>query len=252
MDSNRKKAAEGVPLAMIIKREIKESPAVVMISQPRSVYAEKFRRLKTTLVHKFKDEARVIVVTSGVPGEGKSTVCLNLALAFAAEGGERTLLIDGDMRRPAIGSMLNPPPQIGLSELLMGSADLVHAVLHLSNSALHVLPGGTPSNDPLELVTSRQAKDLFVALKERYDRIIIDSPPLIPFADADALGAYSDGVVVVARAGTTPKSVFVQEISAITSTKILGIVLNGVSDNPADGKVHHDRYYHAYYDQRRD
>ena len=88
------KLTEGVPLAKLVKREMVHKAELVMLSQPRSIFAERFRRLKTSIAHQFGDAARVIVVTSGAPGEGKSTIAVNLALAFAAEGGEKTLLVD--------------------------------------------------------------------------------------------------------------------------------------------------------------
>jgi len=249
--SNREKMAEGVPLAMIIKREMKVFPELVMLSQPRSVYAERFRRLKTNLVHHYGDDAKVIVVTSGIPGEGKSTVSMNLALAFATEESPRTLLIDGDLRRPSIGPKLNPPPQLGLTEVLDKRATLVHAILQLSNAPLHVLPAGSKAGDPHQFLTSPEVKDLFLELRERYDRIIVDTPPIIPFTDADSLGALSDGVILVARAGTTPKSAYAQEVAAVTSTKILGTVLNSSSGGLAGGKPYYDDYYHSYYDEDR-
>lgn len=251
MSSKRDKFAEGVPLAMIIKREINVGPELVMLSEPRSVHAERFRRLKTTLVHRYGDEAQVIVVTSGIPGEGKSTVSMNLAVAFASDAGTRTLLIDGDMRRPTVGHKLNPEPKLGLSEVLSGQADLVHAVVHLSNCPLHVLPAGARPADPLQLLASLEAKNLLVALRERYDRIIVDTPPIIPFTDADALGATSDGILLVVQAGTTPKAAFAQGIAAVTSTRILGIVLNGATSSLADGAGHYDSYHYDYYDDRR-
>ena len=252
MSSKREKRfAEGVPLAMIIKREIKIGPELVVLSEPRSVHAERFRRLKTTLVHRYGDEAKVIVVTSGIPGEGKSTVSLNLAAAFASDPGTRTLLIDGDLRRPTLGARLTPEPKLGLAEVLTGQADLVHAVVHLGNCPLHVLPAGARPSEAHELLASLKAKSLISELRHAYDRIIIDTPPIIPFTDADALGAASDGILLVIKAGTTPKAAFAQEIAAVTSTRILGTVLNTVRSSLADGIDRHGSYYNYYYDKRR-
>jgi succinoglycan biosynthesis transport protein ExoP len=203
---HRDKIAEGVPLAMIIKRELKVGPELVMLANPHSAHAERFRRLQTTLVHRHGGNAQVIVVTSGIPGEGKSTVSMNLALAFATDSGKRTLLIDADLRRPTVGARLAPEPQLGLSEVLLGQADLVHAIAHLSNTSLHVLPAGSKPADPHQLLSSPEARSLVVRVREQYDRVIIDTPPVIPFTDADAIGALSDGIVLVVQAGTTPKS----------------------------------------------
>jgi capsular exopolysaccharide synthesis family protein len=249
---NRGKVAEGVPLAMIIKRELKVGPELVMLANPRSPQAERFRRLKSTLVHRHGGDAQVIVVTSGIPGEGKSTVSMNLGLAFATDTGTRTLLIDADLRRPTIGVRLAPEPKLGLSEVLLGQADLVHAIAHLSNTSLHVLPAGSKPGDPYQLLSSPEARSLVVQLREQYDRVIIDTPPIIPFTDADAIGAVSDGIVLVVQAGTTPKAAFAQELSAITSTRVLGLVLNGAKRSLADSNSDYGAYYHSYYDRPQD
>ena len=248
---HRVKVAEGVPLAMIIKRELKVSPELVMLANPRSPQAERFRRLQTTLVHRHGPAAQVIVVTSGIPGEGKSTVSINLGLAFATDSGTRTLLIDADLRRPTIGARLAPEPQLGLSEVLLGQADPVHAVVHLSNTSLHVLPAGLKPGDPHQLLSSPEARTLVSKLREQYDRIIIDTPPVIPFTDADAIGALSDGIVLVVQAGTTPKSALAQEVGAITSARVLGVVLNGANRSLADRKTNYDGYYQRYYEKQR-
>ena len=245
------KFAEGVPLAMIIKREIKASPELVMMGQAQSLWAEKFRRLKTTLAHRYGSEAHVIVVTSGVPGEGKSSISMNLALTFAAEPGAKVLVVDGDLRRPTLDRWLQPPPRLGLAEVLGGRADLVQAIVQLSNSSLHVLPAGSRVQDPLELLTGPEAKGLFRTLRETYDRVIVDTPPVIPFTDADVLASMSDGVVMIVRAGTTPKSAVAQQLAAITSSRILGFVLNGAAPSLADGRQNYDQYYHRYYADER-
>jgi capsular exopolysaccharide synthesis family protein len=251
MKPKREKIAEGVPLALVIKSELRVTPDVVMFSGPRSVHAERFRRLKTVLVNTYGDQAQVMVVTSGIPGEGKSTVSLNLALAFAADGETRTLLIDGDLRRTGVEGALHPVPHLGLTEVLTGDADFVHAVMHLKNCHLHVLPSGSTAKEPNELLTSREAKELFQTLRKRYDRIIVDSPPVVLFTDADALGVLSDGIILVTRAGVTPKSAYTQAVSAVTSTRILGTVLNSASGRLMGGKSYDTDDYFSYYGENR-
>lgn len=241
--------AEGVPLSRLIKSEISEIPELVMLSQPRSLSAERFRRLKTTLVNRFGAELQVIVVTSGAPGEGKSTIALNLALALGAELDDKTLLIDADLRRPSIGALLQPAPKLGLREVLTKLAPLEHAVLELKNSALEILPAGSKTEAPLELLTAQEARSLISGLRERYRWIIIDTPPIVPFTDADALGALSDGILMVVRARSTPESVYQQAVSAVTSTRILGAVLNDSPRSLSDSGAYYDRYYRAYFDR---
>jgi receptor protein-tyrosine kinase len=229
----------------VIKRRLIEAPEVVMLSQKRSICAERFRRLRTVLVNQNESSARVIVVTSGMPEEGKSTVALNLALAFAAEKGERTLLIDGDLRRPTLGGWLRPEPRLGFAEVLTGQVTLDHAILALENSSLEVLPAGGPVDNPTELLSSDRTGDLIEDLRKRFRRVIIDTPPIVPFTDADTVGSHTDGVVIVARANWTPRSLLREALSAVTSTHVLGTVFNDVAYSLADS----NRYYGAYYDR---
>ncbi len=249
--AKREPLADEASLSFVEKAKL-AIPELVMLSQPRSVHAERFRRLTTTLVHRHGGSAQVIGVTSGLPGEGKSTVAVNLALAFAAVSNEKTLLIDADLRRPSVAAMLQSQPRFGLSEVLAGTVAPEQAILRLEGSALEVLPGGKRVDDPLELLTSRTAKDLLVDLRRRYARILIDTPPIILFSDADAIGALTDGLIVVVRSGSTPKSAYSDQIAAITSARILGVVLNCATANFADRGAYRDSYYyHAYYDEER-
>lgn len=243
--------AQGVPLPKLIKRRLEPRPELVMISQPRSIYAERFRRLKTTLVSLGGEDLRVLIVTSGVPNEGKSTVSTNLALAFGSEADERAILVDADMRRPSIGGMLQPTPKLGLTEVLQKKTTLEHAVLELDDIALDILPGGSPVDDPLRLITSKQAGQLLEELRGRYRWVILDTPPIIPFTDADALGALSDGILLVVRSGVTPVSVYKQALSSVTTTRVVGTVFNDASSSPVDGGGYYSKYYHAYYNEER-
>jgi len=251
--SSARKVVEGVPLAKLIKRAIKPEPEIVMLTARRSIHAEKFRRLKTTLVH-MQPQPHVIVVTSGAPSEGKSTTSINLALAFASDSTDKTLLIDADLRRPSLGKWVEPEPQIGLTHVLRDEAGDEHAILPLEGTSLELLPAGAPSRDPLELLGSQGMIDLMQRLRARYSRIVIDTPPLIPFTDADAVGALCDGMVVVLRAGETSTATLKQTLDSVTSTRVLGVVLNDVKRSSlADwGKYqgrYAEKYYHAYYEK---
>jgi len=250
--ADREPLAEGVPLTYIPKNTLAMAPDLVMLSQPRSVHAERFRRLTTTLIHRHGGSAQVIGITSGLPGEGKSTVAANLALAFAGASNEKTLLVDADLRRPRVAALLQSEPKFGLSEVLAGRVAAEHAILRLEGSSLEVLPGGKRVEGPLELLTSKTAKDLVSELRRSYRRIVIDTPPIILFSDADAIGALSDGLIVVVRAGSTPKSAFADQLAAITSARILGVVLNCATASFADRGAYRDSYYyHEYYNEER-
>ena len=216
----------------------------------RSVGAERFRRLKTVLANAEQGGPQVIAVTSGGPDEGKSVVAANLALAFAADT-DGVLLIDADLRRPSIENWLDPAPNLGLAELLRGRTELEHAVLPLENSLLRVLPAGNAPRDPVQLLSSAAAKTLMATLRERYTRIIIDPPPIVPFTDADAIGTECDGMIIVARSGVTRKEVFMQALESVTSTRSLGTVLNDLSYNIADRKSYYSEgHYYEEYNRR--
>lgn len=242
----------GVPLAKLIKRKLINVPEIVMLHHPRSVAAEKFRRLKTILVNEAERSPRVIVVTSAGPGEGKSFVSVNLALSFAADKQGEVLLIDADLRRPTVERWLEPAPQVGFAELLCGRTESDHAILELQNSPLKVLPAGQPPRDPVELLSSDRLREQIAALRQRFGRIIIDTPPIVPFTDADAVGAAGDGVLLVARTGLTRRASFSQAVSAVTSTRILGTVLNESVFNLADRDTYgQEKYYTEYYKRTR-
>src|SRR5262245_44935382 len=246
------KIAAGVPLGKLIPRELVMTPEVIMVNAPRSPGAERFRRLKTLLLHDPQDEPQVIVVTSALPAEGKSLVALNLALAFAADRDGDVLLVDADIRRPGIDRWLQPAPKIGLKEVLTGEAELDHGLLEIAAHHLTLLPAGEPPRDPVPLLAGAGARTLIATLRKRFKRIIIDTPPIVPFTDADVIGAMSDGVVLIARSRATPRPLLEQAIASITSTRVLGIVLNDATSNLADRRKYHDGYYSSYYGRRED
>ncbi len=243
-----KQYAVGVPLAKLIKRRLNKAPELVMLHDTRSVPAEKFRRLKTVLVNEAGDSPQVIVVTSPTPSEGKTLISMNLALAFAADRQCEVLLLDADSRRPSIGPWLSPVPTLGLTEILSGKIEIDHAILELENSPLKILPGGAPARDSVELISSEFARQMMSTLRRRFSRIIIDTPPIVPFTDADVVGGLSDGILVVARSRSTPQSMLVQALASITSTRILGLILNDTTFSLADRENYQmDKQYYSYY-----
>jgi capsular exopolysaccharide synthesis family protein len=227
-----------------------DRPEFVMASDPQSVAAERFRRLVTTLRLLGEGKAQVIVVTSALPSEGKTTVATNLALAFANRQDEKTLLVDGDTRRPSVAGFLRPEPRYGLSEIVSGRMDLEHAVVTLKNSALRVLPAGQTLADPISVLSSGKATDLIRKIRGEYQRVVIDTPPIVLCSDAETLGAMSDGILLVARSGSTPVSAYREALGSIRSAPVLGVVLNGSAASIADGSKYYHRYYHAYYSEK--
>ena len=245
-DKPGKPLAAGVPHGRLIPRSIKETPEVVMLTQQNSVAAERFRRLKTRLVNERQGNERVISITSAAPDEGKSFVSLNLAMAFAAEN-PSTLLIDADLRRPSLQRWLTPTPTIGLTELLTDQIELEHVLFPTKNSRVTVLPAGGTPTDPTALLSSKKFNALMADLRQQYEWILIDTPPVVLFSDADAVGAACDGALLVVRSGRTPKPMFKQAVKSLTSAPILGTVINDVTFNLPDRQSHYSSYYHWYY-----
>ncbi len=250
MAASATKLSEGVPLSRIIPRQLVGGPEIIMRGVARSMAAEKIRRLKTLIENDENGSPRVIVVTSATPQEGKSVIALNLALAFASDRKTPTLLVDADLRRPSVEKWIVPPPSLGFAELLADRTDLEQAILRLKDTALEILPAGQPPQYPVDLLGSDRCRTLVAALRERYQRVIIDTPPIVPFTDADVVGRNADGTLLVVRARQTPKPLFVQAVSMVTSSRILGAVLNDVIVNLADRDRHYGRYYGDYYGRK--
>jgi capsular exopolysaccharide synthesis family protein len=246
------KLTAGVPLSRLIKRTLDAGPQFPMLTGGTGIVAERFRRLKTLLLNEGERAPQVILVTSAGPAEGKSLVSANLALTFAADRECSALLIDADLRRPTLEGHLKPAPKLGLSELLRDQTELDHVVLELKNSPLRVIPAGTVASDPVELLGREAVVGMMDELRRRFQRIVIDTPPIVPFTEADVLGRIADGALVVVRAGSTRRAMLRQAVEAVTSTRVLGFVLNDVTYNLADRESHHStKHYYSYYDKER-
>lgn len=242
--------AVGVPLGKILPRQLVDSPDLVVRRSANSVAAEKFRRLKTILENDVNGAPQVIVVTSATPREGKSFVAINVALSFASDQKGQTLLLDADLRRPSVDRWLSPAPSLGLTEVLAGQADLDHAIISVKDTSLQILPAGKPASNPVDLLASETCRTLLDELRRRYVRIVVDTPPIVPFTDADVIGRCADGLLIVVRARQTPSAAYKQAVSMVTSTRILGCVLNDVVFNLADRDRYYGKYYDHYYSDR--
>jgi len=234
----------GVPLGGIIPRKFTDDPHLVLANNPGSPIAERYRRLRLKLDQPGPDgDARqIVVVTSAVPEEGKTTTAVNLALAFAEQRDRRTLLIDADLRRPSVDRYVVPAPTLGFSEVLSGEASLDHVLIEMKSSHLALLPAGTPRNNPQELLRADYLGSIFAELRRRFDRIVIDTPPTVPFTDAAVLNAACDGALLVVRAGKTTGTLIDRACASLSHGTLLGVVLNDVAFTPID------RYYYQYDD----
>ena len=220
------KITEGVPLVKLVKRSLVKSPELVLADGGNPLARERFRRLKTLLTHDAKERNQVVVVTGAAPLDGTSLVAMNLALAFAADDSGEILLVDANLRRPTVGDRLRPEPYLGLRDILEGQTELEHTVVEIENSKLSILPAGLPPQDPIRLLSSQRLVSLFSTLRKRYRRVIVDTPSILPFTDADVVGGLSDGVLIVARCAATPQATYAQALESITSARVIGAVLN--------------------------
>lgn len=189
--------------------------------------SEQFRRLAATLIHSQRtDQLKKILITSAVPGEGKTLTSVNLSLILSESYRRRVLLVDADLRRPSIGTVANLGSGDGLSEAV--SADERKAPLVQLSDTLTLLPAGRPQGDPLSGISSPRMSRLLEEASTRFDWVIVDTPPLEAAADAGLLAELVDAVVLVVRANRTPQAAIQRAIDALGRERILGVVLNGV------------------------
>src|SRR6267142_6092421 len=220
--------------AQALPRSQADCPELATWKRKPSLVAECVRTALTSILLPSDngEGPQVIVITSPCPGDGKTTVACNLAIAVA-EIGRKVLLIDGDLRRPRLNRVFSTGNNWGLSDVLRGDGPLedvqaVHLVRQTEVSGLYLLPGGSCGVTPTNLFYSPRMSTLLKRLRAEFDMILIDAPPMIHLADARVLGHLSDGVVLVIRAGqtTTESAIFARQRFAEDGTRVLGTILN--------------------------
>jgi exopolysaccharide/PEP-CTERM locus tyrosine autokinase len=231
---------------------VPNSPYLVTLTEPDSPISEEYRKLKTMIARLTKRDTfrNMLMVTSSVSGEGKSITCLNLAVIMAQEYNHTVLLIDADLRRPSLHDYLGIPQHAGLSDCLTGAADLKDAIVKTGIPKLSLLTSGGRTANPVELLSSSRMRELLREIKGRYrDRyIIIDTPPLLPYAETHALTALVDGVVFVVKEGSTSLKSVRDSLDIMKESALLGIVYNDVSAESLKGR--YDYYYNNPYVNR--
>lgn len=215
---------------------------------PHAPRVETFRMLRTNLQFVDVDNrSRVFVVTSAVPGEGKSTTAINLAITLA-QAQQKVLLIEADLRRPKVSSYLHLEPTVGLTTVLIGSVNEEEATQHWGPYGLDVITSGVAPPNPAEIVQSRAMHDTLARLRLKYDVIIIDAPPLLPVTDAALLATQADGAILVVRYGKTTKAQGAAAAQRLVSVdaKILGSVLNMTPERGSDVDGYGYGYGYSY------
>jgi capsular exopolysaccharide synthesis family protein len=228
-------------------------PRVELLSyiQPKSQISEAFRALRTSLLLSQADHPpQVILVTSALPREGKTTAAVNLAVTLA-QLGDRTLLMDSDLRKPGIRRALNLTvgKEMGLSSYLAGVSTLDEVIIpHPTINNLAALTTGPVPPSPADLLSSHRMREAIVDLRHRFKFIVIDSPPVMAATDAVILSALTDGVLLVVRSGETPKEAFTRTRDLLTAVKcrLLGVVLNAVDSSAPDYYYSYRYYPYAY------
>jgi capsular exopolysaccharide synthesis family protein len=211
-------------------------------------FHESIRTLRNSiLLGSFDRRYRSLLVTSAAPGEGKTTTAANLATAHA-EQGKRTLLIDGDLRRPSVHRNFNLPSVVGLSNVLLGEIPWRDALVKVEGlEQLHILAAGPPSRRASDLI-GRGLAELLEEAASDYDLVLLDAPPLLGFAEPLHMATAVDGVIVVARAGQTSRKAVASVLATLNRlrAKVVGLVLNEVHKELSDSYYYYG-YYRSYY-----
>lgn len=212
----------------------------------RGSEVEQFRSLRSRM-QEYRDlnKLKSLMISSGLPQEGKSFITMNLAVAFARHKASRVLLIDGDMRRSSLHKMLGSPNDAGLTEYLGGESSLHDVMqrgtaehgkpLHPGLASLTFIPGGADAKNAADLSGNSRFRELIEAASPIFDWIVVDTPPVNLVADGVNLARACDGVLLIARGGVTKYEVAQRALAELKTAKVLGFVLNAVTTPPVTG-----------------
>lgn len=225
-------------------QDASKNPLLTQVA-PQSPRAESFRQLRTNLQFaNVSGRAKSVLITSSLPGEGKSTTATNLAIALA-QAGQTVCLVDADLRRPMVNDYLGLDRNAGLTTALVGSADINELLQPWGDDRFYVLTSGQIPPNPSELLGSAEMRDLIDRLEQAFDTVVIDAPPLLPVTDAAVLSQHVGGVVVVVGTQKLKRQDLEKAMKALdlVGSNVLGIILNRI---PAKGP---DAYSYGYYSQ---
>jgi len=212
----------------------------IVQKNPKSIAAEAYRSLKTNIQYSsFDKEYKTIVITSSNPGEGKSTTSGNLALTLA-EGESRVLLVDCDMRKPSMHKNFRVTNTYGIADILLQRKKVMD-VAHMYNKNLSIITAGKVPPNPAEMLGSKAMSAFLEEMKEHFDYIILDTPPVQVVADAQILSTKVDGTIIVVRAGVTKKEDVNDTVNTLkkVNANIIGTVLHAVDNSK-------NKYYYYY------
>ena len=213
-----------------VHAQLQLDPVLVAAMAPGSAAAEQFRLLRTRIEGREQGRrVQTLIVTSPRIGDGKTTTCANLALTMAQEFQQKVVLVEADLRRPTLAAQFGVPPEPGLIDVLVGAATLDEAVAVVPGHHLWLLPAGAAVARSSELLSSSMMQRVIASLRGRFHRIVMDTPP-VALADTLVLARLADGVLVVVRAGVTPRPAVERALAGVDRDRLLGLVLNEVDD----------------------
>ena len=214
---------------------------LVSVIEKDSLAAEKFRFLGVRLRQiQQSRKLKKVLITSTIPEEGKTTVSANLACTLARRRQQKTLLLEGDLRRPTLAKQFGLDRVPGLCEYLQNSSDIANSIYRLDALGLWILPAGRTPQNPIELMQNGKLTPLMNQLETWFDWIVIDSPPVLPLADTSIWMKAADGILLVTRQGKTEKHHLERGVEALDRTKLLGALINSSSN------VARSNYYYRY------
>ncbi len=214
---------------------------LVLFTDPQSDGCEQYRTLRTQVFHAAEKQlTQVILATSAVAGEGKTSTVLNLAWAIAQSGEKRVLVIDGDFRRPSVSPYLGLDFELGFGEVISEISEVLPAIVRVADSTLYILSSSREEAQPAEMLSKERVGEAIQEMRKYFDFILIDAPPVVAFADARLLANHADAVMVIVRAGMAGHNTVERAIEALPGSRILGVVLNGVDQMSEVG-------YYGYY-----
>jgi exopolysaccharide/PEP-CTERM locus tyrosine autokinase len=221
-----------------------DNPLFVPVTDPNGLAAEQYKKLRSLIIRKTNHDVfkNTLLITSAVAGEGKSLTSLNLALSLARAGNYSVVLIDTDLRNPQLHLMLGIEPEFGLVHYLRDGVRIENVLHKVGLGNLTLIPAGEQVMDPLELLTSKRMQVLLEDLRSRYhDRyVLLDTPPILPFADLRVLGEMVDNILFVCREGYSNMAQIEEGLEAVSEFNLLGLVCNDITMSK---KMNNSYYY---------
>jgi capsular exopolysaccharide synthesis family protein len=215
---------------MLLRRSARRQVSHRIVTEPNSAESETVRHVRTAiaLAHP-SGHTKVLMVTSALPGDGKSTLALMIGRQ-SAHNGNRVIVVEAEMRRPSFGAELSNIPTKGLADYLLGEAELDEVVAHDPISGMHFIPAGRSTHLASELLGSKRLTDLLATLSSNYDFIVLDTPPVTVVADALHLGRSVDAAVLVVKWGATARHLVLDAAKKLRAGKVpvIGTVMTGV------------------------